>query len=270
MRTNRLLSRSAAKELDIEKRIELEARVTDALGTFIQPPKIPPNWKFSDYAHHRPWRKHMFDFLGPLEGKTIIDLGCGYNPTPIYFALGGAAKVIACDVSPRAIEFVDKLASEFGVQDRVVRYCGPAKDLPCNDGSVDLVHGEAVLHHLDLDVAGTHLSRVLKKGGRAAFKDPLGHNPLLEFARDYLPYSWKHPVKGTDRPLRFSEIARFGRYFSKCEARGYGLFSMVAVYFSSRRNSWAHSMALRIDEPILRGIPFLQRACRFIVTCVEK
>jgi hypothetical protein len=32
MRTNRLISRTAAAELELQQRIELEARVTDALG----------------------------------------------------------------------------------------------------------------------------------------------------------------------------------------------------------------------------------------------
>ena len=131
-------------------------------------------------------------------------------------------------------------------------------------------HGEAVLHHLDLDASGAQLSRVLKPGGRAAFKDPLGHNFLLEFARDYLPYSWKHPVKGTDCPLLFPDIRRFGQYFSRCDARGFGLFSMFAIILCGRSRSGLQSLAHRIDEPILRCIPWLQSACRFVVTCVEK
>jgi SAM-dependent methyltransferase len=212
----------------------------------------------------------MFDILGPLEGRTILDLGCGYNPTPVYFALAGAKKVIACDVSPRAVDFVSQLANNFGVADRITPFCGPAAELPFADESIDLLHGEAVLHHLDLDASGAQLARVLKKGGRAAFKDPLGHNFLLEFARDYLPYGWKHAIKGTDCPLRFSEIKRFGRHFSYCDARGFGLFSMFAIILCGRGRSRLQTLAHRVDDPILRCVPWLQRACRFVVTRVEK
>lgn len=71
MRTNRLISRQDASALELQKRVELEARVTDALGTGIQIPVIPPNWTFRNYSHHRPCRKRMFEFLGSLEGKNL-------------------------------------------------------------------------------------------------------------------------------------------------------------------------------------------------------
>lgn len=270
MRTNRLISRQEASELDLRARIALEARVTDAIGVNIQLPSIPPNWTFRDYSHRRPWRQFMFDFLGPLAGKTILDLGCGYNPTPVYFALAGAQQVIACDVSPRAVEFVSNLVRNYELQNVITTHCCPAESLPLNDDSIDLVHGEAVLHHLDLETSSTELLRVLKKGGRAAFKDPLGHNFLLETARDYLPYRWKHAVKGTDRPLRFSEIKRFGQKFSHCEARGFGLFSMLASYLYGRRDSRFQSVMHSVDDRVLRFAPWLQRSCRFVVTCLEK
>jgi SAM-dependent methyltransferase len=269
MQTNRLLSRSDAGALDLQARVELEARVTDTIGSQIKLPTIPDDWKFTDYTHRRPWRKHLFDFLGSFEGKTVLDLGCGFNPTPVYFALAGAKKVIACDVSTTAVEYVANLAREFEVEDRVVTHCGPAESLPFDDDSIDLVHGEAVLHHLDLDVAGAELARIMKQGGRAAFKDPLGHNLLLEFARDYFPYRWKHSVKGTDCPLKFPKIREFGQHFSHCEARGFGCFSMLAVAIQGRRDSGLQSVGHWIDAGALRAIPWLQRSCRFVVTCVE-
>jgi SAM-dependent methyltransferase len=47
------------------------------------------------------------------------------------------------------------------------------------------MHGEGLLHHLALPAAGREIARVLKTGGRAVFKDPLGQNPVLELARDF-------------------------------------------------------------------------------------
>ena len=269
MKTNRLLSRAKASSLDLRARVELEAHVTDTIGSQVQLPTIPKDWQFKDYAHHRPWRRHMFDFLGPLQGKTILDLGCGYNPTPLYFALAGAEKVIACDVSRKSVSYVSNLARQFGLEDRVITHCGPAESLPFDDDSIDLIHGEAVLHHLDLNASGAEMARILKKGGRAAFKDPLGHNILLELARDYLPYHWKHSVKGTDCPLKFPKIEQFGQHFSHCEARGFGLFAMLAVAFQGRRDSRLQATGHWIDARVLRAVPWLQRGCRFVVTCVE-
>jgi SAM-dependent methyltransferase len=268
--SNRLVTRDEAERLSSDERAELEARVTDELGANICVPVIRPERAFQEYSHRNPWRKQMFDFLGPLAGKTVLDLGCGYNPTPIYLALAGAERVIAVDVSPKAIEFVTNLARASGLEDRIVPVLAPVARLPLDDESVDLIHGEAVLHHLKIDVAGQQLSRILKPGGRAAFKDPMGHNFLLEFARDYLPYRWKHSVKGTDRPLKFSEARQFGSYFSRCETQGFGFLSLFATAFFGRKRTAIHSLMHRFDALLLRFIPGLQYCCRFIVTCVEK
>jgi len=69
---------------------------------------------------------------------------------------------------------------------------------------------------------------VLKPGGKGAFQEPLGHNRVLEFARDYLPYKNKHPVKGTDHPLFMADVERFGRHFTTWSFRGFGLVGMAS------------------------------------------
>jgi SAM-dependent methyltransferase len=212
----------------------------------------------------------LFNYLGDLTGRTVLDLGCGYHPTPIFFALAGARRVYACDVSQRAVAHILKLAEQYGVSDRVVAIVSAGERLPIPNESIDLVHGEAVLHHLDISLAGTEIRRVLRRGGRAAFKDPFGHNPLLEFARDYLPYRWKAAAKGTDRPLRVHDIKRFGQRFGRYQYRAFGLLSMLVVATIGRDDSKVLRLAHATDELVLKAFPFVQRLCRFVVTCAEK
>jgi 2-polyprenyl-3-methyl-5-hydroxy-6-metoxy-1,4-benzoquinol methylase len=266
LRTNRVVSKDDAKELALAERVEMEARITDS---FARPlPVVAPGWQFEDYANHNPWRREMFDHLGPLEGKTILDLGCGWHPTPVYFALAGAARVVATDVSPKAIEHVEQAAAVNGVADRIEAVCCPAEDMPFADDEFDLVHGEAVLHHLQLDDAGVELARVMRPGARGAFKDPLGHNKVLEAARDHLPYAWKHAHKGTDEPLTIDRLEQFGRSFRLMRTRGHGLLSLVPTYLSRRRRTTVVEVTEKVDEQLLEKVPVLQRYARFTTVLV--
>jgi SAM-dependent methyltransferase len=249
MRMNRLLSRRKAIQLDLQSRIALEKEITDAEAEEISAKPIPPQWHFDDYKNHSLWRRYEFNFLGPLSGKTILDLGCGYHSTPTYFALAGARKVYACDVSPKALAFARKTAEAAGVAHRVSVLLCAGEQLPLTSETVDIVHGEAVLHHLLLSQAGTEIARVLRKGGRAAFKDPLGYNLLLECARDYLPYAWK----------------------KSHTYQGFGLSSMIVTALQgSGKKSKLRDLADRLDTRILQWVPWLHRYGRFVVTCVEK
>jgi SAM-dependent methyltransferase len=165
---------------------------------------------------------------------------------------------------------VQQVAQRQGVAERVYVHVGPAEELPFENASFDLIYGGAALHHLQLDRAGRELARVLKPGGKGAFQDPLAHNPLLEFTRDYLSYRGKHPVKGTDRPLHLNEVQAFGRHFTTSTYRGFELFSMVAKALRLKRASRVRRMLETTDAVMLCRLPMLQRYARFVVTCVTK
>ena len=270
MKTNRLVTRGEATALDFATRIKIESQITDAKRGTIKRVVIPAGWTFDDYRSRSPWRRYLFKLLGPIEDKIILDLGCGYHPTPIYFALAGAKRVYACDVSPQAVSFQQNLAEEYGVSDTVLATVCASEDLPYDDEQFDLIHGEAVLHHLQLDAAGREIARVLKTGGKAGFKDPLGQNPLIEFARDYVPYRGKNDAKGTDRPLTFPDIRTFGRNFSACSYRGLGLTSSIVVMFYGRRRNRLTRVLDALDTRLFSAFPFLHRYGRFVVTTVQK
>ncbi len=189
--------------------------------------------------------------------------------TPVMFALAGAT-VYAIDVAPKTLAMVQHVARCKGVAERVHVHVGPAEELPFEEDSFDLIYGGAALHHLQLHRAGRELARVLKRGGKGAFQDPLGHNPALEFTRDYLAYRGKHPVKGTDRPLRLHEVQAFGRHFTTCTYQGFELFSMAVEALRLKRASRLRRLLETTDDIVLHRLPFLQRYARFVVTCVTK
>lgn len=270
LQPNRTVNKSELSTLDLTTRVDVEAKITDARVEALDIERLvalTPD--LASYASRYTWRRYLFNFLGSVNGKVILDIACGYSMTPVMFALAGAT-VYAVDVAPKTIATVQHVAERKGVADRLHVHVGPAEELPFASEHFDLLYGGAALHHLQLDRAGQELARVLKRGGKGAFQDPLGHNPVLEFARDYLAYRGKHPVKGTDRPLRFHEVQAFGQHFTTCTYHGFELFSMAAKALRAKRGSRLRGMLEATDDVMLRTVPALQRYGRFVVTCVTK
>ncbi len=265
MKSRRLISRAAAAELDLPSRIRIEREITDAKVERFNQVHEAADRNLASYARHSPWRAWMFERLGPVAGKTVLDLGCGYHPTSIYLAEAGAARVYACDISPNAVDHISRTARERGLGGRVVGIVCAAEELPFRDGEIDLIHGEAVLHHLSIPLASREISRVLKMGGRAVFKDPLGQNVLLELARDYL----KESAKATDRPLTFDQLREFGQAFRTCTYRGFGLASTCTALGGRRKWRRLASTADAVDGFVLGRWPSLERYCQYVVTSVE-
>jgi release factor glutamine methyltransferase len=57
--------------------------------------------------------------MGNLEGKTVLDLGCGAGPVAISAALSGEKKVYAIDIMEQACEATRRNAKLNNVLDRV-------------------------------------------------------------------------------------------------------------------------------------------------------
>ena len=268
--SNRLLSKEKARKLDLSTRIALEAQITDR-----RTQQLDFEWfkskdtDFERFARTMPARRYLLDFLGPLEGKVMLDVACGYAMSPVIFALAGAT-VFALDVAPQTVATVQRFAEYKGVGDRVLAMVAPGEHLPFASGTFDRIYGNAALHHLQLWRAGPELARVLRHGGRAGFQDPLGENRLLEFARDHMPYRKKHPEKGTDHPLRISDVEGFGQYFSTCTHRTFQLFSMLAKPLRLSRTSPIREQLERLDDALFRRLPQSRRYARHVVICATK
>lgn len=270
LRSNRVVSKDEARDLDLSQRIALEADITD---------RRVQNLAFERLARKAlngerfftvvPWRRQLLEFLNPLADQLILDLGCGYAMTPVMFALLGA-RVIALDVAPKTLATVSAVAEQLGVGDRVQTVLAPGEFLPFSAGTFDRIYGGAALHHLQLERATPELARVLKAGGRAGFCDPLGHNMLLEFVRDRMPYSKKHPEKATDRPLRLGDVKRFCQPFTNAHYQTFQLCSMLASVARLSPTSPIRSSLQRIDAQLFARFPQTQRYARKVIICVTK
>jgi 2-polyprenyl-3-methyl-5-hydroxy-6-metoxy-1,4-benzoquinol methylase len=217
-------------------------------------------------AYARPCRTMtgMAEFLGDLRGREVLEYGCGLGMLSTLLALSGA-RVTAFDLSPASIEVARRRAELHGVADAIEFDVAAGESLPYADESFDVVVGKAVLHHLDVKLAGPELHRVLRPGGRAAFSEPLGTNPLLVLARDHLPYAHKN-ARGADSPLSAAEVAAWGAPFREFHHREIQLLTMAERALGLRP---VPGLA-RADAWLLGRFPALRRYCRYVVLAMVR
>ena len=203
------------------------------------------------------------DFLGDLNGMSVLEYGCGRGIFATLLGKSGA-RVSAFDISPASVEHTRSRAALNGVE--VEATVAAAEKLPYADNTFERVFGTATLHHVDVTQAGPELHRVLVPGGRAVFLEPMGINPLLKFARDHLPYARKTP-RGTDRPLTDADIEAWGAPYSQYRVQQYQLLSMVERAFGFDHQ---FPRLRRIDRALLERFPALRRYARLVVLYMVK
>ena len=163
------------------------------------------------------------------------------------------AKVIAFDISAELVALAAKRVEANGC--RGVQFVlASAHTLPLKEESVDVVFGMAILHHLDLKLASQQVRRVLKKGGRAIFKEPLRNSKLIAWVRQFFPTP--PDVSPFERPLTDQEIKRFGTpYISRARTFQLPASSMAGLlpfWSGHAANFFAH-----VDRQLLRWFPSL-------------
>lgn len=197
-----------------------------------------------------------YHLLGDVSGKIVLDYGCGAGENSVLVASHGAEKVIGVDISPELIELGEKRLALHGFAENAEFRVGSAHELPLEDESVDVVFGMAILHHLDLKLASEEVFRVLKKGGRAIFLEPVRNSKVIKFVRNLIPYQ-QPDVSPFERPLTDAELEKFAERFSAYQSRAFSIPFVNLVEVLRLPESVLHS-AIRIDGKILKAAPFLK------------
>lgn len=116
-----------------------------------------------------------------LEGKRVIDVGCGDGNLTRLMARNGA-HVLGVECSPRQLAKAwkaDKVSDE-----RIVEGVGQA--LPAEDGSADMVVFFNSLHHIPAEHMAQALAearRVLVPGGMVYVSEPVAEGKFFETCR---------------------------------------------------------------------------------------
>jgi SAM-dependent methyltransferase len=201
-----------------------------------------------------------FEWLGDLRGKRMLELGCGPGDYTIMMARRGA-QVTAIDIAPASLTITSQRAQRSRA-DTAVHMCWMAAEgLAFPAGTFDWVVGFGLLHHADLSALGPEVRRVLRSGGRALFREPLGINPALRLARERLPYRAKRRSPN-ENPLGYAEINQVGRFFRATRVREFYLFSMLSRAVGGEMSFpalWA------MDEFLIQRLPRVRRWCRYVL-----
>ena len=159
------------------------------------------------------------------EGLRVLEYGCGTGSHSLEIARRGGL-VTGIDISEMGIRKAQARAEAAQVEGAEYLVMD-AEEMLFEDNTFDLVIGEGILHHLDLEKSYSEISRVLKPGGQAIFMEPLGHNPAIEIFRMLTP-----KLRTADEhPLRRRDLKLADKYFSSTKLHYFHLISFVSLIF---------------------------------------
>jgi 2-polyprenyl-3-methyl-5-hydroxy-6-metoxy-1,4-benzoquinol methylase len=178
--------------------------------------------------------------VGPVTGKSLLDLGCGNGELSVYFAKLGA-DVTAVDNSAKGVENAERLASFNGVQIRALKL--DAAEIGQLGDRFEIVVGRFILHHLEpFDEFSRILQQVLAPHGRALFLENSARNRLLMFFRDHLTGRFGVPKYGDaeEHPLKPEEIRILEGSFASVAITypEFLFFRLVGAYIFKGKPGW--------------------------------
>lgn len=141
----------------------------------------------------------LFSLLPVLEGKTIIDLGCGYGENCIEFSRLGAREVVGVDISSKMLEIAEKEN-----RDEKIKYINRSmSDLSKLDGKYDVVVSSLAIHYIeDFDKLLKDIYNLLNEDGIFIFSQ---EHPLTTALKDE-----NHWSKDKDGNILHYNLSNYG------------------------------------------------------------
>jgi len=204
---------------------------------------------------HQTSKAFYRDYLaGHCVGKRVLEYGCGPDSHALFIASKDGA-VTGIDLSPVAISKNRDALKERSLSQASFSVMN-AELLAFSDNSFDLICGNGILHHLELDRCFAELSRTLRPEGTAVFLEPLGHNPLINLYRRLTP-----GMRSVDEhPLLSADFIKASDYFGCVDISYFHLTSLLAVLFSGF--SWFPRIVRQLnslDQALFRRLPWVRK-----------
>lgn len=146
------------------------------------------------------------------KGKNVLELGSTSWHTFIDFRNYAPAHLTCINISEKELEKGIAMSTKMCTG----KYCRhdfkvmDAHNLEFPDGTFDIIFGDAILHHLNFEMAVKELYRVLRSDGEIVFVEPLARNPVGKLVRRLTPNA-RTP---DEKPLDKEEFLILKQYFS--------------------------------------------------------
>jgi ubiquinone/menaquinone biosynthesis C-methylase UbiE len=244
----------------VQERGERERKVHNAglkRGTL---ERVLHHLTFGPSARRREDRLH--DLMTAAGGKRVLEIGSSAWNVWIDRARGFPAELHCLNISEVELDSGRKLASQYGLADRIQFHLMDAHKLTFPNDSFDLVYGGAIFHHLDCPTAFREVLRVLKPGGLFIMTEPLGMNPVAKLVRYLTPAA----RTADEKPFDMMEIRLVKSMFGEAEFKAYDLFAVPASVLSglivSNPNNFLTRFGDRLDRIVFAIFPPSKRWAR--------
>jgi len=130
----------------------------------------------------------MFGF-GLLQGKSVIDVGCGDGTYTAGLFRGGAASVLGVEPGEEAVEVARRRNAPAGGSVPEFQVCN-AYDLESLGRTFDVAVVRGVIHHIPDPLRG--IRQICKVAKDILVIEPNGYNPVLKIIERVSPYHREH------------------------------------------------------------------------------
>ncbi len=220
--------------------------------------------------------------LDNVEGKRVLDIGCGAGQYAVLLAKKGAI-VTGIDLSPVGIEVAKKTAAANDVEDRCTFFVSQFSDSNFPDGHFDIIYMHEVYHHaIKYKGIKEEVARIAKPGAKILLAETLKGGPLLNAGRNlknsirYLldPAKKMHDLDEGGEVISLQDYKEFAEGFSHHEIHLMSFFYMVKLVLQNHTNKsfvrfFLH-MTKYLDDVVLTLLPFLRNHCAEAVLYIEK
>jgi len=201
--------------------------------------------------------------FGALDGKRLLDIGCGSGRASLFFASHGA-RVTSVDLSANAIANLTQFCAARGITNIDARVLA-AMQIDAL-GPFECVFGSMILHHIEpFHEFAAILRRAMTDDGRAFFWENHLALPMMGWFRTHCVGRFGIPRHGDTEEVPFSdaEVDQLRSYFQvNVEYPEMMLFKLFSLYLLGRRLT---GVAERLDDLLYNVKPLRRLSYRQFV-----
>ncbi len=190
--------------------------------------------------------------LGDLQDKRVLELGCGTGWLTVILCKLGAV-VDGIDISDEQVKIAGKRITINNIDNQADFHVMSANSLEFPDETFDCVYGLSLLHHVDIMKCIPEVKRVLKKGGKAVFSEPVINNRFVESIRKMLPIPIDDDEEFPAPPLTDKDVGYITGCFNSSRVDYFRLFASLDRIIGNERVIRALES---VDSLVLRTWPF--------------